>query len=321
MTKPRIYVLLGPTAVGKTAVSILLAQKMDAEIISADSMQVYRGLDIGTAKPTESERCGVPHHLLDIVDIDDASFSAARFQSLAAEAITSIHARGHAALIVGGTGLYIHSLTYPLQFTQVPRDEEVRGALQQQEQLEPGSVYQKLKQVDPLSAARLHPNDFKRVARAVEVFEVSGRTMTSFGVDFTNEQRIELPYHAILAGLTMERAALYARIEQRVDQMLLDGFMEEVHMLQEKGYDRKLPALQGLGYKQLMRVADGEAEYYTSVEDVKRETRRFAKRQWTWFRRDSRICWFDAECESAEKLAQRIQLYYNQAGREGECND
>lgn len=317
MTKPRIYVLVGPTAVGKTAVSIQLAHNMGAEIISADSMQVYRGLDIGSAKPSIVERDGIPHHVLDVVEIDNADFSAARFQSLAAEAIADIQARGHPALVVGGTGLYIHALTHPLQFTQVSKDETVRAALQLQEQNDPGSVYRQLQQIDPLSAARLHPNDLKRVTRAVEVYLVSGRTITSFGADFANALHTESPYDAIIAGLTMERASLYARIDRRVDTMLRDGLLDEVQRLHEKGYDRTLPALQGLGYKQLLRYCNGEIQYEKAIEDIKRETRRFAKRQWTWFKRDSRIRWFDTTGNAnIAELTQRIQRYYNQADEE-----
>lgn len=317
--RPRIFVLVGPTACGKTAASILLAKKLNAEIISADSIQVYRGLDIGSAKPTVQERQGVPHYMLDVADVTDKEFSVAEFQRRAAMDIQEISFRGKLPLVVGGTGLYINALTYPLQFTSVPGDPEIRAALRQQEAEEAGALYKRLQQVDPQSAKRLHPNDSKRIIRALEVYEVSGRTLTSYGVDFANKASAEPPYRATIVGLTMERAALYERIEQRVDDMMRMGLLNETGRLFEAGYPHTLPALQGLGYKQLLRHLRGETTLKEAVEEIKRETRRFAKRQITWFKRDKRIHWLNtADYENMEALCNAMYSIYKQDDGEGE---
>lgn len=291
--KPHILILLGPTASGKTAASILLAKKLSAEIISADSIQVYRELDIGSAKPTLEERQGIAHHLLDLVEVDDTTFSVAEYKRQVERAIADICSRGKVPLVVGGTGLYVNALTYPLKFTSVPGDPLVRERLQLEEQEHPGSLYSRLQQKDPVSAARLHPNDLKRVVRALEVFEVSGQPLSSFGADFENKAQQEIAYHVTQIGLTMDRTLLYQRIEQRVDEMMKAGLLEETRKLNDAGYAHTLPALQGLGYKQLLRHLRGETTLAEAVEEIKRETRRFAKRQITWFKRDQRIHWLD----------------------------
>ncbi len=310
----RIFVLLGPTAVGKTTVSISLAKLLNAEIISADSIQVYRGLDIGSAKPSVDERQGIMHHLLDVADIGDERFSVAEFQRLASECISDIAARNRLPLVVGGTGLYINALTYPLQFTSVPGDEAIRSSLQAEERENPGSLYMRLQKIDPMTAARLHPNDSKRIIRALEVYEVSGRTFSSYGDDFANRSQEQPPYRPIIVGLTMRREALYARIEQRVDDMMRMGLLDEVRNIYEKGFDDSIPALQGLGYKQLFRHLKGETSLEEAVDDIKKETRRFAKRQFTWFKRDMRIRWFDVEeYSSTDVLANAIAEHYRDA--------
>jgi len=305
--KPTIGVILGPTACGKTAVSILSAKRLNAEIISADSIQVYRGLDIGSAKPSLAERDGIIHHLLDVADVSNTDFSVAQFQMLADQCIEDIISRGKFPLIVGGTGLYINSLTYPLQFSPAPGDPAVRSALQKAEAAQPGSSYQRLQDIDPDSAKRLHPNDIKRVIRALEVFEVSGRTLTSYGYDFSNQEKTELRYHPIIVGLTMDRAKLYERIERRIDLMMEQGLLEETKAFFDAGFPASLPALQGLGYKQLYRYLAGEISLDQAVSDIKIETRHFAKRQFTWFRRDDRIHWLSVnEAESIQSLSDRI---------------
>ncbi len=292
--KPHILIVLGPTASGKTAASILLAKKLNAEIISADSIQVYRGLDIGSAKPTMEERQGIAHHLLDMIDVDDKGFSVAEYKRQAELAIADIRSRGKIPLIVGGTGLYVNALTYPLQFTNVPGDPLVRERLKQEEQEHPGSLYERLRQQDTVSADRLHPNDQKRIVRALEVLEVSGQPISAFGTDFENKAEQDIPYQVTQIGLTLERALLYQRIEQRVDAMMQAGLLEETKKVNEAGYAHTLPALQGLGYKQLLRHLRGETTLTEAVEDIKRETRHFAKRQITWFKRDQRIHWLEA---------------------------
>lgn len=309
--KPHILILLGPTASGKTAASVLLAKKLGAEIISADSIQVYRGLDIGSAKPTMEERQGIVHHLLDMVDVDDTTFSVAEYKRQAELAIADICSRGKIPLVVGGTGLYVNALTYPLQFTNVPGDPLVRERLQLEEQQHPGSLYRRLQQEDPASAARLHSNDQKRVVRALEVLEVSGQPLSSFGADFENKAQQEIAYRVTQVGLTMERALLYQRIEQRVEDMMKAGLLAETKKLHDAGYAHTLPALQGLGYKQLLRYLRGETALEEAVEDIKRETRRFAKRQITWFKRDQRIHWLDvAQYVDLDTLTDEMAAIY-----------
>lgn len=305
--KTSIAIVLGPTACGKTAASIEAAKQLNAEIISADSIQVYEQLDIGSAKPTQQEMDGVPHHMLGVVPVNDKKYSVAAYRKEADSCIADITKRGKLPLIVGGTGLYINALTYPLRFTEIPGDEAVRAALQAEEEQAPGVLYEKLSQVDSITASRLHPNDKKRIIRAMEVYTVSGKPLSAFGTDFSNDAGEATPYNAIQIGLTMPRELLYERIEQRVDTMLTLGLYEEVKSLFEKGYDRSLPALQGLGYKQLLNHFYGDCTLEEAIAAIKLETRHFAKRQMTWFKRDSRIQWLDVTAyASAEALAQEI---------------
>lgn len=311
MEKPTLYFVIGPTASGKTAVSIELAKRMNAEIVSADSIQVYKGLDIGSAKPTEEEREGIPHHLMSVVEPDEPKFSVARFRELAEECISDIHSRGKNVLVVGGTGLYVNALTYPLDFTGAAADEAIREKYAALEAAEPGAAHALLKQVDPASAQRLHPNDRKRVIRALEVFEVTGKPISQNGEGFSALDEEKLPYRPCIAGLTMPRELLYERIEKRVDIMLEAGLLEEVKSLVEKGYTVDLPSMQGLGYKEIVRVISGERTLSEALADIKRETRRFAKRQITWFKRDQRIRWFDTtQYSDKNALADEIEQHF-----------
>lgn len=291
--KIKIGLIVGPTASGKTAASIALAKKLDAEIVSADSIQVYRGMDIGSAKPTMEERQGIPHHLMDAVDIDSPRFSVAEYRRMAEEAIEDIINRGKYPLIVGGTGLYVNSLIYPLNFTTVASDEKLRAKLAALEQAQKGAVYALLKKEDPKAAERLHPNDTKRIIRALEVVRLTGKPIDDHGGDFANSANAEIPYQPTIIGLTMPREALYERINLRVDIMLEQGLLDEAKAIYDAGYDASLPALQGLGYKQLFKYFGGEYTLEQTIDAIKLETRRFAKRQLTWFRRDKRIIWFD----------------------------
>ena len=305
--KIEIGMIVGPTASGKTAVSIALAKRLDAEIISADSIQIYKGLDIGSAKPTIEEQEGIRHHLLDTLEIDAPKFSVAEYQKMADACIVDIHCRGKYPLVVGGTGLYVNALTYPLAFTAVESDPALRQALSELEAASPGKLYEMLRTLDPNSADRLHPNDTKRIIRALEVVKTTGKTIGEYGGDFVNEAKAEIPYDPRIAGLTMPRELLYARIEERVDAMMRLGLLEEAKGLFESGYSLDLPALQGLGYKQLFQYFQGESTLPEAIEAVKRETRRFAKRQITWFKRDPRIQWFDVtKYEGSEQLAKAI---------------
>lgn len=307
INKTKLGLIVGPTASGKTAASIALAQRLNAEIISADSIQVYRGMDIGSAKPTMEERQGIPHHLMDAVDIDSPKFSVAEYRRMAGEAIDDIVSRGKYPLVVGGTGLYVNSLIYPLNFTSVPSDEKLRSELTALEQKQKGAVYALLQAEDPKAARRLHPNDVKRVIRALEVVRLTGKPIDDHGGDFANQAQAAIPYEPTIIGLTMPREMLYERINLRVDIMLRQGLLDEARAIYDAGYDPALPALQGLGYKQLFKHFAGEYTFDEAIEAIKLETRHFAKRQLTWFRRDKRIIWFDiSQYPDKESLNQAI---------------
>ncbi|MDQ0193308.1 tRNA (adenosine(37)-N6)-dimethylallyltransferase MiaA [Paenibacillus wynnii] len=291
--KPKLLVLLGPTAVGKTRLSLELAAAYDAEIISGDSMQVYREMDIGTAKITPEEMQGIPHHLIDIHDPQD-SYSAAEFQEHATKAIEDIRARGKLPFIVGGTGLYIESLCYGFRFSEAVADEAFRK--EQDEYAEEHgalALHARLEAVDPISAARLHPNDRRRIIRALEIHHQTDTTLSSSHA----AQKKESPYELCIIGLTMDRKILYQRIEDRIDQMLADGLVDEVRTLLERGYVRGLVSMQGLGYKEIAAYLAGETTYEEAVTLLKRDTRRFAKRQLSWFRHMKEIEWIDVDEE------------------------
>ena len=312
MEKPVIYLIVGPTASGKTAVSIQTAKKLDCEIISADSVQIYRGLDIGSAKPTPEEREGVPHYLLDCVNIDE-EFNVALYRKKAIGCIDDIIQRGKKPLIVGGTGLYVNSLIFPLNFSNAKPNLKRRDELTGIEKENPGTLHKMLEKIDPASAERIHPNDIKRTIRAIEIYESTGENMTAAGGDFTNERNTEIPFEPVIAGLTMDRAHLYERIEKRVDEMLQNGLLDEVKRIHDAGYSHNLTALQALGYKQLLMYLIGECSIDEAVELIKRDTRRFAKRQISWFKRDKRIKWFNTdEFESADALSDAVCEYFSE---------
>ncbi|MGF7047535.1 tRNA dimethylallyltransferase [Paenibacillus sp. DS2015] len=288
-TKPRLLVLVGPTAVGKTKMSIEIAKRYGCEIISGDSMQVYRQMDIGTAKISEHEMDGIPHHLIDIHDPDEP-YSVAEFQEQCRRLISEIHARGKLPFIVGGTGLYIESVCYGFQFTEVGADEDFRReqfAFADTHGAE--ELHDRLKLVDPVSAKRLHANDQRRVVRALEIFHLTGTTLSAQMAT----QSKESPYQLCLMGLTMDRQMLYKRIEGRIDQMLQQGLVEEVSSLLHKGYGSGLISMQGLGYKEIISYLQGEMNLEDTITLLKRDTRRFAKRQLSWFRHMNEISWVD----------------------------
>jgi len=299
----RIVCIVGPTACHKTELSVQLALKTEGEIVSADSVQVYRGMDIGSAKPDFSERQGVLHHLLDCVSIDEADFSVSRYRTLAMRAIDDMHARGRTPIVVGGSGLYVNALTHPLGFA-IPANANVRARIAAEFDHDPGAAYERLKKLDSPTAARLHPNDKKRVVRALEVAECAGRPLSSFGVDFHNEAGENAPYEPLLIGLSMDRAALYRRIERRVERMFEAGLLEEARRIYDEGYGMRLPAMQSIGYRQLFAYFAGDCTLEEARESIQRDTRRFAKRQMTWFRRDGRIRWYDVTNydETADRL-------------------
>lgn len=287
--KPKLVVLLGPTAVGKTRLSIELAKAFSCEIISGDSMQVYRGMDIGTAKITQDEMQGVPHHLIDVLEPDEP-FSVAMFQDWCRSLVPDIQSRGHLPFIVGGTGLYIESVCYGFQFTEASADEEFRAKQQVIfEEEGPEVLHAKLAEVDPKSAARLHPNDMRRVIRALEVYHVTGEPLS---VNLERQTR-ESPYELCLIGLTMDRQMLYNRIEQRIDGMVASGLVEEVRQLLDRGIPRDTVSMQGLGYKEIAEHLEDGVPLETAVDKLKRDTRHFAKRQLSWFRHMKDISWID----------------------------
>ncbi len=299
-----LVLIVGPTATGKSAVAIRVAQKLDGEIISGDSAQVYRGLDIGTAKATWEERQLVPHHLIDLIDPAEP-FSVARFQESAAQAIREISQRGQLPILVGGTGLYIRSVVDPYAFEEIETDPVLRQNLRQElERVGKNEMHRRLAMVDPQSAERLPPEDTRRVIRALEVYELTNQPLSHF---HRLEQSHPPKYDTVWIGLNLERAKLYRRIEQRVDQMLEAGLVEEVKQLLAQGVDPASNSMQALGYKEIVGYLKGEYSLARATELIKRNTRHFAKRQLTWFRRDQRINWFDVENgHNQEVLAEKI---------------
>ena len=287
----KLLCLLGPTAVGKTEIAIELAQHLNAEIVSVDSRQIYRQMDIGTAKPTPEEQQAAPHHLIDCVDISQP-FSVADYQSLADTAIADIQNRGKQVLLVGGAGLYFRAVIDGL-FEGPGADPAVRERFEQEAaQHGADALHERLRACDPESADRIHPNNVVRVIRALEVYELTGVPMSEHQQQWHREKQ---RYPFIAFGLTMPRALLYHRIEQRVDVMLANGLIAEVESLLATGYARDTIALQSFGYKELITYLDGECTYTEAISQLKQNTRRFAKRQLTWFRKDTRIEWIDRE--------------------------
>lgn len=287
--KSPLICIVGPTAVGKTEIAIQLARHLNAEIVSLDSRQIYRGMDIGTAKPTPAQRQAVPHHLVDCVNVDQP-FSVAAYQRLADIAITEILERDKRAMVVGGAGLYFRGIIDGL-FEGPGADAEVRSKLQREAD-EHGNValHERLRQCDPETADRVHPNNLVRVIRALEIYQLTGKPISVLqGQWKKNEPRY--PFRAF--GLNMPRQALYRRIEDRVNQMMETGLIEEVKWLLDQGYPRNCVAMQSFGYKELIEYLDGKRTLDEAVALLKQNTRRFAKRQLTWFCNDSRIEWLD----------------------------
>jgi len=288
--KKPLIILVGPTAVGKTSISVKIAKEIGAEIISADSMQVYKYMDIGTAKITKEEAAGVKHYMLDEV-MPDVEFSVSDFQARANDYIDMILSEDLIPLIVGGTGLYINSLAYNLDFTKAISNWKLREELlNKAEAFGNQYIYNELIRIDPDSANRLHINDTKRIIRALEVYHETGKPMSSSYNRFREPNPL---YDLIMIGLTMDRHLLYERINKRVDLMIEEGLIQEVQKLLDMGYHEDLVSLQGLGYKEIIKYLKGEYTLEEAIDILKRDSRRFAKRQLTWFRRDERIIWID----------------------------
>jgi tRNA dimethylallyltransferase len=304
-----ILIIAGPTAVGKTDASIQLAQELGAEIVSADSMQIYRGMDIGTAKPTPEQRKLVYHHMIDIV-APDQPYSVGDYLRDARAAIDGILASDGTPIVVGGTGLYIRALMKGL-FHGPPADLDLRERLLQREaEGEAGALYSDLVKVDPEAAVKIHPNDLRRTVRALEVYYLRDRKLSDFQREHSFQDR---PYRFRLLFLVRSRSELYARIEQRVDQMIAAGLEEEVRTLMERGYHHELSSMLGLGYKHFQDCFLGKTSRDEAVVLLKRDTRRFAKRQFTWFRREPEAVWVDVTGfvepgEIIERIKKNIEI-------------
>lgn len=309
MDKKICWVLTGPTASGKTSLSLRLAKAHDCEIVCMDSMQLYRGMDIGTAKPTEAEKAQAVHHMIDVADPTE-DFSVARYQEMAEACIADIHARGHRALLVGGTGLYLRALRQKMSMGEAAADEQLRAELQEIADREGGRevLHERLRQVDPKTAERLHVNDVRRVIRALEVYQLTGRP-------FSQQEQIqeESRFSYRVASLTMDRAILYQRIEQRVDDMMAQGLAQEVAHLLSGGIPADAKAMKAIGYKELIPYCQGQCTLEEAVYALKLNTRHYAKRQLTWMRREENVCWVDAL--SPDAYAQ-LEAYYLQGETE-----
>jgi tRNA dimethylallyltransferase len=308
----QLLVIVGPTAVGKSEVALAVAERLKGEIVSADSVQVYRYLNIGAAKPSPSERAAVPHHLLDLVNPGE-DFTVADFQREARRAIAQIRGRGHLPVLVGGSGLYVRAVVHNYAFSPSGRDETIRRRLMREAQVsgtEP--LYRRLAAVDPGTAEKLHPNDLRRVIRALEAYEQGTRPLSLQSAGTTGPDPGEKVF---MFGLTMPRGLLYRRIEARVDKMLELGLVEEVKSLLARGCGRDSKAMLSLGYRQIVGYLSGELSLEEAAALIKRDTRRFAKRQLTWFRRDKETIWLDicatgGPAAAAEKICCELAGYY-----------
>lgn len=304
--KPRIAAVVGPTASGKTALAIELAKRFDGEVISCDSMQIYKGMDIGTAKPTPDETCGIPHHMIDIIEPSE-SFSAADYAPLATAAAEDIISRGKLPIFCGGTGLYLDSVLTANEYADVETDLTLRASLLEDVERDGAlALWNKLNEVDPESAAATHPNNVKRVARALEIFLSSGITKTEWD---KRSRESPPPFDATVIALDREREELYSRIDLRVDLMMKAGLEDEVRELIKSGrLPRNSTAAQAIGYKELISYFDGEYPIEDAISLIKQSSRRYAKRQLTWFRRNSEVKWlisgsnFEVIVNNASKL-------------------
>jgi len=299
-----LFILAGPTAVGKTDISIKLAEKLNGEIISADSMQIYKYMDIGSAKVTEAEMNGIPHYMINIVE-PDKSFNVSQYKKLAENKIYEISSRGRLPMIVGGTGLYINSLICNYDFTGAQTDEEYRDSLMNlAESKGKDYVHDMLKEVDMEAYNRLYPNDLKRVIRALEVYKLTGITISEYN---SSKQDCNSNYNLNYFVLSMDRAKLYSRINKRVDIMIKSGLIEEVARLRDQGNTSDMQSMKGIGYKEILYYLEGKFSLEDAIELIKKGSRNYAKRQLTWFRKDPRVSWvckddFDSEDEIVEYI-------------------
>lgn len=311
--KRPLVILTGPTAVGKTALSIALAKAIGGEIISADSMQVYRHMDIGSAKVTPEEMEGVPHYLIDVLE-PDQEFNVVVFQELAKQAAAKIYSRGHIPIVVGGTGFYIQALVYDIDFTENDEDTAFRRTLEEQAKREGAeALYERLRAVDPESCESIHAHNIKRVIRAIEFYEKTGKKIS----EHNREQRQnDSPYNFAYFVLNDDRERIYERINGRADLMMAQGLVEEVRALRESGCRKDMVSMQGLGYKELLSYLEGETSLEEAVYLIKRDTRHFAKRQLTWFRREKEVIWVDKTVfdHDSQKILDFMQDFLREKG-------
>lgn len=298
-----LLVIVGPTATGKTEVAVKTAGIIGGEVISADSMLVYRGMDIGTAKPTAWEKENIPHHMIDIVNPDE-EFTVALYREGVLKIVPEVIERGRMPMLVGGTGLYVKAVIDGYNFGEAGSDSNFRNEMLYLHSREGGFVlHKRLAGVDPETALRLHPNDLKRIIRALEVYHLTGKPLSRLADNTEKKSR----YNLLMYGLTMDREKLYRRIEKRVDKMIEQGLVNEVKSLAARGYGREHTSMQGLGYKEILLYLNGELSLDEAIELLKRSTRRFAKRQLTWFKRDGRINWLDVDVyRNKEEIAREI---------------
>lgn len=306
-----MIVIVGPTAVGKTRLGVELAKKFDGEVISGDSMQIYRGLDIGTAKVTEEEAEGIPHHLINEKDPDE-SYAVSDFKEVASKKIEAIRARGHVPIVVGGTGLYIESLLFDVSHGgEAEPDEAFRKQMEEKAEKEgKESVWEQLKEIDPEAAKKIHHNNVRRVIRALEVYHVTGQTFSSYQAE---RQEKEALYDAFVIGLNTDRALLYERINQRVDLMMEQGLVEEAKRLWQ-AVDVEVQSAKGIGYKELFPFFEGKEDLEEAVDNIKQNSKRYAKRQLTWFRNRFEVdAWFDLveNPEQVTECEEQVQKFLN----------
>lgn len=308
MDKIKIIVIVGPTASGKSALAIELSRRFDGEIVSADSMQVYRYMDIGTAKPVKEEREKIPHHLIDIVDPDE-EFTAARYRDEASKVIMEIHKRGKNVFVVGGTGLYIRALTKGL-FKGPGSDAQIRSELAMLGSGSDGAgyLYEKLKEADPQAAIGIHPNNTARIIRALEVYYLTNKPISVFQKEHNFSEE---PYEVVKIGLSVDRKFLYKSIEDRVDNMIKAGLAEEARRVLDMGYSPGLKTMRGLGYKEIIGYIQNKYSLEDAVREIKKNTRRYAKRQMTWFKKEADIRWFSSE--EKDKIISLIEGFLNES--------
>ena len=305
--KQNLLIILGPTAVGKSNIAVNIAKKIKGEIISADSMQIYKYMDIGTAKMKSDEMDNIPHYMLDMV-YPDEEFTVADFKNNAIKHIEDINDKGNIPIVVGGTGLYINSLVYELSFTKVEPNNTLREKYDNLAKNYGNQyIHDILFKVDPKSAENINPNDRKRIIRAIEIFYETGKPMSYYNKNFRKETD---QYNLAMIGLTMDRAELYSRINERVDLMIDEGLIHEVKMLMNMGYSKELVSMQGIGYKEFFPYLENKTGLDETTEILKRNSRKYAKRQLTWFRRDNRIKWIDVkQFDSIDTISEHIIDY------------